>query len=253
MTCLVRSVVSRRDAAALLAAVTVPLIVTAALVPARSKFANTDAALVLVAVVVAVAAFGNRMAGYFAAIVSAAAFDFFLTKPFEHFTITRRSDVQTTVLLMVIGIAVTEIAVWGRRQQSAATRRASYLSDMYTAAEAAVRGGTPNAMIGTVTDQLITLLDLETCHFQRGLGGIGELARLHHDGHVTAGGHDWPVDAVGLPTGVPIEFVVAHHALIQGRFLMTAKAGARPPLESRLVAAALADQCSAVLVQADAA
>jgi K+-sensing histidine kinase KdpD len=40
-------------------------------------------------------------------------FDFFLTQPYERFTITRRTDIETTVLLLVIGVAVTEIAVWG--------------------------------------------------------------------------------------------------------------------------------------------
>lgn len=46
----------RRDRLAVLAAITAPLIVTVVLVPFRISFANTNAALVLVAVVVAVAA-----------------------------------------------------------------------------------------------------------------------------------------------------------------------------------------------------
>jgi K+-sensing histidine kinase KdpD len=33
-------------------------------------------------------------------------FDFFLTQPYERFTITRRTDIETTVLLLVIGVAV---------------------------------------------------------------------------------------------------------------------------------------------------
>ena len=63
-----------------------------ALVPFRASFHNTDAALLLVAVVVAVAANGNRVAGYLAAGSSAIWFDFFLTRPYEHFTISRRSE-----------------------------------------------------------------------------------------------------------------------------------------------------------------
>ena len=79
----------------------------------RASFANTDAALVLVAVVVAVAADGALAAGYLAAASSAVCFDFFLTQPYERFTISRRSDIETTVLLLVICVAVTELAVWG--------------------------------------------------------------------------------------------------------------------------------------------
>lgn len=87
-----------RDRIALLAAIVGPLAVSAALTPVRHSLSNTDAAL-LVAVVVAVAAVGHRVAGYLAAVSSAAWFDFFLTQPYEHFTITRRADVETTVLL----------------------------------------------------------------------------------------------------------------------------------------------------------
>lgn len=86
----------------------------AVLVPFRHSFANTDAALLLVAGVVAVAALGNRPGGWLAAVSAGIWFDFFLTKPYEHFSITSRTDIETTVLLLVVGVGVTELAVWGR-------------------------------------------------------------------------------------------------------------------------------------------
>jgi len=54
-----------RDHVAVAAGLAAPLALTAVLVPFRTSFANTDAALVLVLVVVAVAAAGNssRLAG----------------------------------------------------------------------------------------------------------------------------------------------------------------------------------------------
>ena len=67
-----------------------PVAVAAALVPFRGNFASPAAALVLVLVVVAVASFGSRFAGALAALSAAAWFDFFLTKPYERFTITHR-------------------------------------------------------------------------------------------------------------------------------------------------------------------
>jgi hypothetical protein len=42
-----------------------------------------------VVVIVAVAAAGNRLAGYLAALSAAAWFEFFLTRPYEQFTINR--------------------------------------------------------------------------------------------------------------------------------------------------------------------
>ena len=113
-----------RDRLAVLAALVAPLAVAAVLVPFRSSFPNTDAALVMLLVVVAVAANGYRLAGVLAALSVAVWFDFFLTQPYERFSITRRTDIETTVLLLLIGVAVTEIAVWGRRQSGAASRRA---------------------------------------------------------------------------------------------------------------------------------
>ena len=55
-----------RDQIALVAAVVLPLAVAVILVPFRSSFAATAAALILVAVIVAVAALGNRISGFVA-------------------------------------------------------------------------------------------------------------------------------------------------------------------------------------------
>src|SRR5580700_12343342 len=96
-----------RDRLAVLAGLAVPLGLAAVLVPFRASVPNTDGALALLLVVVAVAASGYRLAGILAAVSAAAWFDFFLTKPYERFAITRRADIETTVLLLVIGVAVT--------------------------------------------------------------------------------------------------------------------------------------------------
>ena len=128
-----------RDRLAVLAGFAAPLALTAILVPFRGSFANTDAALALILIVVAVAAAGNRPGGYVAAVSAAVWFDFFLTRPYERFTINRAADVETTVLVLLIGIAVTEIAVWGRRQHAAAGRRAGYLDGINDAARAVGR------------------------------------------------------------------------------------------------------------------
>jgi Domain of unknown function (DUF4118) len=67
-----------RDRAAALAGLAAPLALTAALIPLRGSLPNTDAALALVLVVVAVAAAGRRLAGIVAAVSAAVWFDFFL-------------------------------------------------------------------------------------------------------------------------------------------------------------------------------
>ena len=189
----------RRDTLAVLAGLAAPLALAALLVPFRASFPNTDAALALLLVVVAVAANGYRLAGILAAVSAAVWFDFFLTRPYERFTITSRADIETTVLLLVIGVAVTEIAVWGRRQHAAASRRAGYLAGINAAAQAVAAGGSPSALIDQVTGQLTRLLSLESCRFQYGVAGLGQPARMRHDGTVIAADRPWNVDAEGFP------------------------------------------------------
>jgi K+-sensing histidine kinase KdpD len=238
---------TRRDTLAVLAGLAAPLALAALLVPFRGSFPNTDAALALILVVVAVAANGYRLAGILAAASAAAWFDFFLTRPYERFTINSRADIETTVLLLVIGVAVTEIAVWGRRQHAAASRRAGYLAGINAAAQAAATGSSPPALVDQVARQLTRVLSLESCRFEYGAAGLGRPARMRHDGTVAAAGQPWDVDAAGFPPGTDTELLVEGGGVFQGRFLMTPGPGARPTLEQRLLAVALADQVGAAL------
>ena len=122
----------------------VPPAVCALLTPFRDNFDNANAALLLVVVIVGVAAFGIRLAGVLAAVSSAVWFDFFLTVPYDTFTINSRDDVEQTVLLLVIGGLVTEIAIWGRRQQAKASRNHGYLDGVITTSQA-VAADAPNS------------------------------------------------------------------------------------------------------------
>ncbi len=236
-----------RDRLALLAAFAAPLALAAILVPWRASFPNTDAALVLILLVVAVAANGYRLAGLVAALSAAVWFDFFLTRPYERFSIFRRTDIETTLLLLVIGVAVTELAVWGRRQHATASRRAGYLDGISAAAQAVAAGGSPSDLIDQVNRQLTGLLELQSCRFQYGVAGIGQPARLQRDGTVTSGRLAADTDQAGLPRGGDTELLVESGGILQGRFLMTPAPGAQPSLEQRLLAIAFADQVGAAL------
>lgn len=227
-----------------------PLALTAVLIPFRGSFPNTDAALALVLVVVAVAAAGYRLTGVLAAVSAAVWFDFFLTVPYERFTITRHTDIETTVLILAVGIAVTEIAVRGRRQHAAAARRAGYLDGINAAARAVATGTDPQLLIGQVCDQLTRLLGLSACRFQDGAAGIGNPPRLLRDGRVVTAGQTWDAGLVGLPPGRDTELLAEAGGLLQGRFLLTPAPGTRPGLEQRLVAVGLADQAGAALASA---
>jgi len=235
-----------RDRIAVAAGLLAPLALAALLVPVRTSFANTDVALAMILIVVAVAAAGNRLAGFAAAASAALWFDFFLTRPYETFTINRAADIETTVLLLVIGAAVTEIAVWGRRQHSTASRRAGYLDGINDAARAVASGDSPSSLVDRIGASLIKLLSLRSCEFQYGIAGIGGPARLEHDGTVTFAGQPYDMLYGEWPPGVGLELLVESGGRLRGRYLMQ-PGQERPTREQLLVAVALADQAGAAM------
>src|SRR5262249_62389092 len=76
-------------------------------------------------VVLASAVVGGRWGGATSAVVSALCFDFFFTRPYYSFTINSRDDIETTIVLLVVGLAVGELVVRARRhrQVASASRR----------------------------------------------------------------------------------------------------------------------------------
>jgi K+-sensing histidine kinase KdpD len=237
----------RQPRLAVLVALIGPLAITLVLVPFRDSFANTNAALILVLVIVAVAATGNRVAGVLGALSAAVCFDLFLTRPYERLTITDRADLETTALLLLVGVGVTELAAWGHRQQAFAHRDAGYLAGIRAAAEAVAVGGSSGDLIEEVSRQLIRVLELRACRFQYGVAGLGHPARLRDDGQVEWQREVWDVERKGLPEDVEIELLVESGGLLQGRFLLNAGSDTHPSMAQRLVAVTLAAQVGASL------
>jgi Domain of unknown function (DUF4118) len=234
-----------RDRVAVVAAVLLPLAVAVALLPLRSSWSNTNMALVLVVAVVAVAAIGNRLAGALAAVSAAAWFDFFFTLPYDRFTIAQAADIRTAVLLLVVGIAVSQLAARARRLKVIAITDARYLAEIHDTAELAQHARSPEPVIDHVRDQLIGLLDLAGCRFEYGTL-LGHPPRLEPDGSVMVGYHRRNVEESGLP-GEEIELRTFGNGQYFGRFMLRPKAESRPSLQARLVAVTLADQAGRAL------
>jgi hypothetical protein len=235
---------ARRDRLALAAAVLAPLVTCAVLVPFRAHFPNTDAALILVAVVVAVAANGHRFAGVLAAASAALWFDFFLTQPYEHFSITSSNDIRTAVLLLLVGVAVTELAVRGRRQRVLALTDAAYLAAVHDNAERLAEGD-DDSMAGRVAAELTELLGLRACRFQVE-EPAGHPPSLEADGTLRWGVSRWDVERDGFPRD-DIALAARHRGAVLGYFVLTPTPGTAPSREARLVAVVLAGQAGAAL------
>ena len=229
-----------RDRVAVGAAVMLPLAVAAILLPFRVDWPNTNVALVLVVAVVAVAAIGNRVAGALAAVSAFAWFDFFFTLPYYRFTIRSSADVTTAVLLLVVGLAVSQLAVRARRLQVITITDTRYLAQIHETAALTQSARTPDAVADRVREQLIEVLDLQECRFEYG-NLLGHPPRLEPDGTIMAGHRSWDVEQSGLP-GEEIELRVFGNGQFYGRFMLRPKPESRPSLQARLVAVTLADQ-----------
>ena len=234
-----------RDQIALVAAVVLPLGVAAILVPFRSSFANTASALILVAVIVAVAALGNRVSGFVATVSATVWFDFFLTRPYEKLAITHRPDIETAVSLFVVGIIVTELAARNRHHHETAAEEADFVGLIHDVSELATSGVSSREVVERVRNELITLLHLQACRYESG-SADRPIVQLEHDGRVFLGGRVWGVDRMGLP-GPEIELVVQSQGRALGRFVMTPTPGYEISYERRVVAVAIADQVGASL------
>jgi Domain of unknown function (DUF4118) len=240
-----------RDRAAIAAALIAPLAAAAVLLPFRASWPNTNVALLLVVVVVAVAAIGNRVAGAIAAIGAAVWFDFFFTLPYERFTIRSSADVTTFVLLLVVGVAVSQLAAYARRLKVVAIIDAGYLAQIHQTAALSQTARGPDTVVDHVRQQLIGLLDLQECRFEYG-SLLGHPPRLEPDGTVAAARGRWDVEKAGLP-GEEVELRVFGGGQYFGRFMIRANPGSRPSLQARLVAVTLADQAGRALTAGAAA
>ncbi len=241
--------IERHSSAVVAVAAAAPLVVCVVLSAFRDDVTAATAVLVLVLVVIAAASTGLRLAGIVAAVSAGVCFDFFLTKPYGQLAIDDRDDLEAALLLVLIGAAVTEVALWGHRQQARANRRAGYLDGVLGTAEiVALRAQSPDALTTHVTEQLRNILGVTRCRFVPGPLRDPQVPVLGHDGHVTRHGKHLDVDRDGLPTDDDIALMVTRSGIPVGHFLLTSAADvARPTLEQRKVAVLLADQVGQVL------
>ncbi|MCX4744143.1 DUF4118 domain-containing protein [Kitasatospora sp. NBC_01287] len=230
---------------ALLAAVAAPLALCAVLLPFRGGIANTNVALLLVVVVVAVAALGRRSAGAVAAVVAALCFDFFFTRPYEQFAISKSADLTTAALLLAVGLAVSQLAARARRFRVLAITDAGYLTRIRDTAALARSANSALTVVDQVRDQLVELLQLRGCRFEYG-SLLGRPPRLEHDGSIVVGQRSWDADRLGLPDE-DVELRMFGNGTYIGRFMLEPTPGAVPSRQARLVAVTLASQAGAAL------
>lgn len=224
-------------------AVLVPLAVGGGLYLLRDYVANSAAALILVLFVVGIAATGDRIAGVLAGLSSAIGFDFFLTRPYLRLRIDSAEDIELTVLLLLVALAVNELALWGLRQHATASQQTGFIQGVLESADLAT-GSThlPDAL-ERVSESIRKMLGAERVTFEHGDHDAGS-AVIARDGSVRRRGKDLDVASEGLPTDRSTVIPIVQRGAQIGYFQVTATRTVRPTREQLRVAVLLAGQWS---------
>ena len=232
-----------------IAALLAPIAVAAALIPWRAGLDTADNALVLVVVIVAVASTGRRVAALLSALVAALSFDFFLTRPYYSFRITRHQDLITELLLLVVGVAVGELAARGRIHRRKAADSQETVALLHSVTELVATGQEPQDVIRAARTELGELLALRDSSFTRRDPGTA-MARITPRGELTVAGRTWATEDLGLPTS-RVDLPVRAQGWLLGHFLLTPTRGRPVTREHLLAAVAIADLVGAVLFAED--
>jgi hypothetical protein len=230
-----------------IAALLGPVAVSGIMVGFRGELFPTNAALVLVLPVLAAAILGGRLGGAVSAGVAALCFDFFFTRPYYSFTINRRDDIETTVVLLAVGLVVGELVVRSRRLRRLATASRREVEQVRRVAELAAGAGSRGRLINLVEREVVELLGARGARFERPPFST-TLPRLGH-GQVTLPAEDPNGDRPLGPRN-EVELPVWGRGHEIGRLVLVLPVntvGVALPSNDRAIAIALVDQLGAVL------
>jgi K+-sensing histidine kinase KdpD len=183
-------------------AAAVPLIAGMALVGLRGEIDSQITALVLVVTVVGGAQLGGRPGGLVAAVMAATSFDFFHTEPYLSLKIIDAKDIETTVLLLIVGLVVGSMADRLHLEQRFGREGAKASSALGRVLEVAA-GGCAEDVALSVRAELLRLLGLQDCWFTTDTVTLTTIDRggtIRGKGPSNLGGDfALPVEGVALP------------------------------------------------------
>lgn len=225
-----------------------PVVVSSGLLVFRDSRFDANAALVLVLPVLVAALVGGRRGGVTAAIVAAGSFDFFFTRPYDSFTMNHHDDVETTIVLLVVGLVVGELVNRARESRRLAFASRREVEQIRRVAELSAGRGPTARLVRIVEQEVVAIVGARGARFERPPFPTS-LPQLGH-GVVTIGGDGRHGDAPPRGPSNEVELPVWGRGREIARLVLVMpedSVGLTIPAPDRAIAVALADQLGAVL------
>jgi len=228
-------------------AVVAPLALALGLLEFRSDLPGATVALALAAVVSLLATTGSRLCAAVAAVTAAIGFDVWFTRPYGSLSISTSQDIETTGLLLVVGIIVGQLAARNRSHARQAREISADLRLLHAVAEMLADGSPTSAVVSAVAADLVDILRLRACSFEHSFAEPpGPFIERY--GAVSWGALRWGFRTMGLPNK-EVTLVVQHRGHPLGRFVLLAQPGTRVTTDQLIAAVALADQAGVAIAQ----
>ncbi len=214
------------------------LLVAGALVPLRDTLGVTNVAL-LIALVVVVAATADRSAGAITAVVAALSYNFFHTQPYRSLRIDDGQDILTVVILLVIGLVVSEVSARTQAAKTESRRHARAETALERTSAMLARGASVPEVWEEVRADLLELLRIDDCLYES--GAVTKLPEIERSGTLPARTWRWSAGGFELPSeGAAIP--VTHAGVVFGQIVLVPRAESGSIRDERRAAVALADQ-----------
>lgn len=216
-----------------------PLLVAGVLVPFRHQVVGENVALVFVVVVVLASACGGFGPGALAALVSAMAYDFFFTRPYQSLKIDRAEDIGTAVVLLGISLLIARLMAVGQHRREVAQRGREDIGRLHRIAATLAEGAEVEDVLRSVQAELFGLLTLQDCRFEQP-PFPSALPRMERNGTIEGGRRRFVAGEFTLP-GEGVEIPVRTRGCVVGRFVLVPDWHVGVALEERVAAVALVD------------
>jgi hypothetical protein len=161
-------------------------------------------------------------------------------------------DIETTVLLLVVGLIVGQLSVRSAQHRATATAGQVEIQRIHRVVDLVARGESIETIVAAARDELTELLGLRACQYEAQPVGM-PLPRLERSGRISErtewrwarrGEFELPREGVELP--------VLSHGHQVGRFVLEPTAGIGVSTEACIVALAIADQVGAAMTDGHA-